>query len=180
MTQGPLVSVLVPTFNRAHLVPEAIRSVLSQDYAPFEVVVVDDGSTDDTATVINQEFGRRIRYIRQENAGPGAARNTGIRASSGEYIAFQDSDDIWLPGKLRAQVDALNRHPECALVYGKALSGTADGRPTDRVYGGSGRGHTGDSFELMLRQKIEDRDIVGFQVRGSERQIRFQPQESSL
>ena len=151
MSQAPLVSAVVPTYNRAHLIPDAIRSVLEQDYRPLEVIVVDDGSTDSTRSVLAREFGERIRYICQENAGPAAARNTGIRASHGEYIAFLDSDDLWLPGKLTAQVDALSRHPECALVYGKAIEGTEDGRPTGRVYRNSDRGRTGDNFELVLR-----------------------------
>lgn len=151
----PLVSVVIPTYNRADLLPESVESVLSQDYPNFEVIIVDDCSTDSTPEVIESLVERdpdRVESMRlPENRGPAAARNAGIRAARGSLIAFQDSDDLWLPGKLTAQVEALRRHPECGLCYGKALVATAEGVPTSEVYGGSGRGRTGDSFEAMLR-----------------------------
>jgi glycosyltransferase involved in cell wall biosynthesis len=104
----PTVSVVIPTYNRANLVTRAIKSVLSQTYKDFEIIVVDDASTDHTGEVVEelQRQHSRIRYIKhKENIGGAAARNTGIRASRGKYIAFQDSDDEWFPEKLKKQMD---------------------------------------------------------------------------
>lgn len=103
MTSIPLVSTIIPTFNRAHLVPEAIDSVLRQTYPNVEIIVVDDGSTDETQECLKR-YGNRIKLIKQENAGPSAARNRGIAAAQGALIAFLDSDDLWLPEKLERQV----------------------------------------------------------------------------
>jgi glycosyltransferase involved in cell wall biosynthesis len=100
------VSAVIATYNRAHLVGKAIESVLGQTYKSIEVIVVDDGSTDDTQHVLRQ-FGNRIRVIYQDNAGPGAARNRGIAAARGEIVAFLDSDDIWLPTKIERQIEVL-------------------------------------------------------------------------
>jgi glycosyltransferase involved in cell wall biosynthesis len=105
MDNKPIVSAILPTYNRAHLVGRSIRSVLNQTYRDFELIVVDDGSTDNTDEVVNGFNDPRIRYIRHEqNKGGSAARNTGIKAAQGEYIAFQDSDDEWLPEKLEKQM----------------------------------------------------------------------------
>ena len=98
-----LVSVLIPSYNRGYLIGKTIESVLAQTYRPIEIIVVDDGSTDDTRAVI-AKFGPAIRYIYQENAGLAVARNTGLVVARGEFIAFQDSDDMWLPWKLQVQV----------------------------------------------------------------------------
>ena len=117
--KNPTVSVIIPTYNRAHLIGRAIRSVLNQTYQDFEIIVVDDGSTDNTEEVVKGFNDGRIRYIRHdENRGGAAARNTGIRAAKGEYIAFQDDDDEWLPGKLEKQIKALEgAPPEVGVVY---------------------------------------------------------------
>ena len=97
----PKVSVIIPTYNRAHLIGRAIKSVINQTYQDFEIIVVDDGSTDNTEEIVKSFNDPRIRYIRHEkNKGEAAARNTGIEAAKGKYIAFQDSDDEWLPEKL--------------------------------------------------------------------------------
>lgn len=104
----PLVSIIIPTFNRAGVVTRAIDSVLGQTYRPVEVLVVDDGSTDGTPEVL-KSYGDAIVTIVQDNAGPAAARNRGIRESKGDFIAFLDSDDVWLPTKLQRQVDLLQR-----------------------------------------------------------------------
>ncbi|WP_419661408.1 glycosyl transferase, family II [Desulfosarcina variabilis str. Montpellier] len=109
--QPPLVSVIMPTFNRAWSLKKAIDSVLSQEYANLETIVVDDGSTDDTPALLSS-YGTRIRVIRQANQGVSAARNAGIRAAQGELITLLDSDDAWLPGKVQAQVDFFDAHPE--------------------------------------------------------------------
>lgn len=105
------VSVIIPTYNRGWILREAVDSVLAQDYADYELIVVDDGSTDATASVL-QMYADRIRILRQKNKGVSAARNTGIRAASGMLIAFLDSDDLWLPAKLGHQVAFFKQHPD--------------------------------------------------------------------
>jgi glycosyltransferase involved in cell wall biosynthesis len=114
----PKVSVIIPTYNRAHLLERAIRSVLNQTFQDFELIVVDDASTDETDRLINN-LGHQIRYIRHDkNRGASAARNTGIKHSSGDYIAFLDSDDEWLPEKLEKQIKVFENRPDkLGLVY---------------------------------------------------------------
>jgi glycosyltransferase involved in cell wall biosynthesis len=116
---NPEVSVILPTYNRAHLVGRAILSVLNQTYRDFELIVVDDASIDDTRRVTESFDDERIEYIRHgDNRGAAAARNTGIEASRGEYIAFQDSDDEWLPEKLERQMRAFKgAPPKIGVVY---------------------------------------------------------------
>lgn len=111
----PWVSVVIPSYNASRFLADALRSVLSQEAARVECVVVDDGSTDDTEAVV-KTF-PEVRYVRQENAGVSAARNKGVALSSAPLLAFLDSDDAWLPGKLAAQLDLLSTHPELGLVY---------------------------------------------------------------
>jgi glycosyltransferase involved in cell wall biosynthesis len=102
----PLVSVIIPTFNRAGVICRTIDNIFQQTYGNFELIVVDDGSTDDTPSLLRR-YSNRIRVITQENAGPAVARNQGARAARGEIIAFQDSDDLWKPTKLERQVALL-------------------------------------------------------------------------
>ena len=116
----PRVSVVIPTYNYGRYIVEAIESVLNQTFPDREVIVVDDGSTDDTGELIGR-FGDRVRYIYQRNLGPSAARNTGIRAARGEYVGFLDSDDLWLPEKLALQVAVLDSCQAVGLVYSDAL-----------------------------------------------------------
>lgn len=105
-----MISVVIPVYNGAKYIAQAVESVWAQDYAPLEVIVVDDGSTDETAAVLDSlEKQGPLRVIRQSNSGRSAARNRGIRESSGEWIAFLDADDYWLPGKLNAQFSALEK-----------------------------------------------------------------------
>ena len=99
----PLVSVIIPTYNRADTIGKAVSSVLAQTYREIEIIIIDDGSTDDTPAVL-AGFGARIRVLRQSNAGPSAARNGGAAEARGEYLAFLDSDDEWLPEKIERQV----------------------------------------------------------------------------
>lgn len=115
MNRPPLVSVIIPTYNRASLLSRAIDSVLAQTYANVEIVVVDDGSTDHTQTVLGG-YRDRIRSIRTENRGASHARNVGMRASVGKYLAFLDSDDTYYPYKLSLQVDFMERHPAIGMV----------------------------------------------------------------
>jgi glycosyltransferase involved in cell wall biosynthesis len=110
----PTASVILPTYNRGWIVGEAIDSVLEQDLEGVELIVVDDGSTDDTPALLSK-YGERLRVIRQENRGVSAARNAGIRAASGQLIALLDSDDKWLPDKLAVQVKFFNTHPEALI-----------------------------------------------------------------
>ncbi len=109
-----MVSVIIPTYNRAWILKEAIDSVLSQDYENFELIVVDDGSEDKTKELLDG-YKNRLRMIKQKNSGVSAARNKGLRAAYGEFIAFLDSDDIWLSGKLSAQVDFFLSHPHAFI-----------------------------------------------------------------
>jgi glycosyltransferase involved in cell wall biosynthesis len=111
-----LVSVIIPTYNRAYIVGKAIDSVLRQTYANVEVVVVDDGSTDGTADLLRR-YDHRVRYLAQKNAGVSAARNTGLRAARGEFIALLDSDDEWLPWKVELQVRFLRAFPAVGMVW---------------------------------------------------------------
>jgi glycosyltransferase involved in cell wall biosynthesis len=127
MEKQPLLSVLIPTYNRAHYIREAIDSVLAQEYDNLEIIVVDDGSTDDTQNVVERIVGalratplrnrNPIKYFYQENRGISAARNVCLAHASGEYIAWLDSDDYWLPGKLKAQVKYFKEHSDCEIVF---------------------------------------------------------------
>jgi len=117
MTQAskkPLVSVIIPTYNRGWIVKEAIDSVLEQDFHDYELIVVDDGSVDNTQTIL-KAYGKKITVLRQANQGVSAARNHGIAAATGRLISFLDSDDLWLPPKLSIQVKFFNDHPQAVI-----------------------------------------------------------------
>jgi len=114
--ERPMFSVVIPTYNRAKYLRRAIQSVLNQTCTDYEIIVVDDGSTDRTRSVA-ASFGPQIRYIYQKNRGPSEARNTGIRAARGTYIAFLDSDDRFLPNKLQKNKEFLESHPDCKFLY---------------------------------------------------------------
>ena len=110
----PLVGVIIPTYNRGWIVKEAIDSVLEQDFSDYELIVVDDGSDDDTPAIL-KAYRNKITVLRQPNKGVSAARNRGIEAAMGSLIAFLDSDDLWLPRKLSAQVNFFKLHPEAVI-----------------------------------------------------------------
>ncbi|RYG26125.1 MAG: glycosyltransferase family 2 protein, partial [Burkholderiales bacterium] len=116
ITTAPLVSVVVPCFNASAYIAATLRSVIAQQGVELEIIVVDDGSSDDSATVVGREF-PQVRLIRQLNAGVAKARNTGIQAARGDWIAFVDADDLWLPGKLAAQFAAMAQYPDCLMSY---------------------------------------------------------------
>jgi len=121
---SPRVSVIIPTYNRAHLIDRAIQSVLAQTYQDFEVIVVDDGSTDNTEEVVLSFGSEKMLYIRHDkNRGVGAARNTGIRVARGEYIAFQDSDDEWYPNRLDEISGIMEDRKDIDFIfsYGKVI-----------------------------------------------------------
>ena len=117
MGTSPLVSVIIPAYNGERYLLDAIESVLGQSYHPIEILVVDDGSTDSTAQTAKSYFDR-IRYLRQENLGAGAARNHGVRESQGEYLAFLDADDLWAPEKLKSQISVLRQDKPPSMVFG--------------------------------------------------------------
>jgi glycosyltransferase involved in cell wall biosynthesis len=127
-----LVTAVIPSFNHGHFVLEAVESVLAQSYRPVEVIVVDDGSEDDTFERL-KPYLDRIHYIRQENRGLSAARNTGIRAASGEWIAFLDADDVWAPQKIEIQLKAAGDYPAAMLVGGNCNNNTQFENPPEHI-----------------------------------------------
>jgi glycosyltransferase involved in cell wall biosynthesis len=114
---NPKVSVIIPVYNSERFIKETIESVLNQTCQDFEIIIIDDGSIDKSAEIIKSFTDRRILYIYQKNEGVSAARNKGISASKGEYIAFLDHDDLWLPKKLEEQISVLRADSEIGLVY---------------------------------------------------------------
>ncbi len=167
-----LVSVIIPTFNRAAMVEAAVESVLAQAYRPLEVLVVDDGSTDDTRRRLAR-FGDEIRTLTQPNRGCAAARNRGAAESRGEYVAFLDSDDRFLPDKLERQVAALQRHPEADFCYGpfqvyydhrpqlRVLSAPPAGADFERLRAEYFLNPTLSCTALMIRRRVFD-ELGGF------------------
>jgi glycosyltransferase involved in cell wall biosynthesis len=110
------VSVIIPTYNRMDVLKNAIESVLAQTYQDFELFIIDDGSTDNTREML-AEYGERVTYLFQENRGVSSARNLGIRSSTGRFVAFLDSDDVWLPEKLERQVAIMEQNPDLQLCH---------------------------------------------------------------
>jgi glycosyltransferase involved in cell wall biosynthesis len=110
------VTIIIPTFNRSKLLRRALESVYKQTFSEFEVIVIDDGSTDDTADMLQREF-PRVRYLYQSNKGVSSARNKGIELAKGEWLAFLDSDDEWLPQKLAKQIKLLQQNPEQKICH---------------------------------------------------------------
>ncbi len=133
MTCSRTVSVIVPTYNRAHYLGEAIASILNQDIqgCQIEIIVVDDGSTDDTKEVL-EKFGNSVRYIYQDNRGAGSARNRGIQEATGEWLAFLDSDDRWLPEKLTLQFKVMDAFPGYSAIHSEFLIFDAAGIMTNK------------------------------------------------
>jgi glycosyltransferase involved in cell wall biosynthesis len=130
----PLVSVIIPTYQHASFIREAIDSVLRQTFKDFELIVIDDGSTDGTKEVLNG-YENKLEYFYQKNAGLSAARNDGIRASGGNYISFLDADDVWLPNKLEIETKFLDQHPSTSMVY------------SNYIYFGARKGSRNSGFE---------------------------------
>lgn len=178
MVDEPVVSVVIPTYNRAHLVSRAISSALAQDFPELEVIVVDDGSTDETPRLLAQfEAVRVIRF--EHNRGGAAARNAGIEAARGELIAFLDSDDEWLPTKVRRQADVIQNSSAVGAVYCRYfVNDDATGQRiewTSELYTGSirpallrGRCPRSVSLFLVRRAALErvggfDESLEGFQ-----------------
>lgn len=116
MVANPLVSIVIPTYNGGDYLVKTLESALAQDYPNTEIIVVDDGSPMDIASLV-RVFGSQVTLLSQPNSGPGAARNLGARASKGEFIAFLDHDDLWAPSKISEQASMLIKNPDCGLVY---------------------------------------------------------------
>ncbi len=150
-----LVSTVIPVFNRGWMAGDAVRSVLAQTYRPIEIILVDDGSTDDTWDRLREwEHAQPeiVRAVRRENGGPGLARETGRRLARGEFIQYLDSDDLLLPRKFEAQVAALISHPECDIAYGQSRLIGADGAKLREPSKWTGR-----SFERLFPALLVDR-----------------------
>ena len=143
------VSVIIPTYNSAQYVTQAIENVLEQTYKDFEILVIDDGSKDDTAEVV-KKYGDAVRYIYQENAGVSVARNKGIKESVGKYVSFLDADDTWLPRKLELQMEAFKRNPEYKFCFSAFVTVTADLQPIE-----------------MKHARMEDAAIKDLLLRGN-------------
>lgn len=136
-----LVSTIIPVHDRPAMLREAVMSVLAQSYRPIEIIIVDDGSADETrrvADLLAAEFSPEVRVLHQENAGPGLAREAGRGAAAGEFIQYLDSDDLLLEGKFSVQVAGLRAHPECGVAYGFTRYRHADGTVESGPWKGSG------------------------------------------
>ncbi|MGO8702930.1 MAG: glycosyltransferase family 2 protein [Candidatus Brocadiia bacterium] len=172
----PLVSAVIPTYNYGRFVVEAVESALAQTWSPVEVIVVDDGSTDDTAERL-RPYGERIRYLRQRNRGLSGARNAGIRAARGEYVALLDSDDAWKPEKIAAQMSLAGAKGYQAVVCRTSWpKGAAEELSFEGCFfSGPGFGSTAltrkslfdevGEFDESLRS-VEDRDMMLRLTRG--------------
>jgi glycosyltransferase involved in cell wall biosynthesis len=153
-----MISVVIPAYNAGSTIARAIESVLNQTLPPQEVIVVDDGSIDDTAEVI-KNFGTRVHYIYRENSSCGAARNTGIRAASGEWVALQDADDEWLAHKLETQMKLLKANPQlqwcgsnCYLATGAKRTYKSD--PDRARVAMSGLGYFDNFFQAFSKNSF--------------------------
>jgi glycosyltransferase involved in cell wall biosynthesis len=148
MSQPPLVSVIIPAYNASLWIGETITSVIEQDYKHYEIIVVNDGSTDNTADIV-ESFGTAVRCIYKENGGQASARNTGITAATGKYVAFLDADDLWIKDKLKLQVAQLE---ETGAKWGYADSFAFDGQSKEILYKFSDNQtqHSGDILKALF------------------------------
>ena len=149
------ITIIIPTYNRANKIHKSIASILAQTYQDFELLIVDDGSTDNTQEVVESFGDDRLRYVRMpQNGGASAARNEGARLAQSEWIAFHDSDDTWRPDKLEKQVAYVKQHPEYAFVYCSYLmhKGEEEIAVPNETWGGK---LEGDLFtSLLVRNSI--------------------------
>lgn len=150
-----LISVILPVYNRPHMLDEAVNSVLAQTWRPIEIIIVDDGSTDETGQLADALAAAHtdvIRVIHKQNGGPGLARESGRQEVRGEFIQYLDSDDLLLPGKFEKQVNGLRDHPECGVSYGWTRYREADGLENPFPWKGSGR-----KVEFMFPSFLRER-----------------------
>jgi glycosyltransferase involved in cell wall biosynthesis len=151
------VDVIIPAFNASKYLPAALESVGSQTFEDWQIVLVDDGSTDNTAEVVApfiDRFGPKLRYIRQENHGMSAARNTAIRASTSEFIALLDADDVWIPSRLAESVQAFAAQPRAGIAYGLITYMDQEGRPLGTFEGNVGHAE-GRIAPYIYMRKVE-------------------------
>lgn len=153
----PKVSVVIPAYNSMTYLPETIGSVLNQTFTDFEVIVVNDGSSDNTEQWVAQISDPRIKLISQENQGLSGARNTGIERANGEYIAFLDADDLWESTKLEKQVRCLDEHREVGLVYTWVNLINEAGKPTGRTFKNYAEGNV---WETLIEHNIVESGSV--------------------
>jgi glycosyltransferase involved in cell wall biosynthesis len=178
MSQRPLVSAILPAFQAEAFLEETLRSIFAQDYAPFEVVVCDDGSTDRTPEILAAH--PELRMIRQPNTGPAAARNAAAAASQGELLALFDADDLWPPTRLTVQSNHLENHPNLGCVLGRQewiVPPPWDTR--DPVYGDV----DGIPFNSMMVRRSVFEDVGGFDesfVHGEDRDFLFRLRERGI
>ena len=158
---NPKVSVIIPVYNREESVGYAIESVLGQTYSDYEIIVIDDGSTDGTDQVL-RAFGERAQVLSQTNRGPYAARNLGLKHASGEYIAFLDSDDTWLPQRLEKQVPLLDTNHQIGLVFGNGrMIYQGENRPARTFFQYFGAPSRGRVFsQLLYRNFIPQSSVL--------------------
>jgi len=155
----PKVSVIIPAYNCASFVNETIDSILNQTYQDFEIILVDDGSTDNTKEVV-RKYGDKIKYLYQQNSGVSAARNKGIGVSRGKYIAFLDHDDLWLPERLEKQVKFLDENPEVPLVFSDSYCTDWAGSILERSFEERSP-HRGSIFnELFIKNFIPTQTVL--------------------
>ena len=175
------VSVIIPTYNRRELIQEAVNSVLAQSFRDYEVIVIDDGSDDSTGEMIKDKFNEKVHYSWQVNQGESVARNKGIELAKGEYIAFLDSDDRWLPKKLDKQVRVLDENPDIGVVFCQAWSINEEGNLLDsRVIGNDLRVNEITFENLVLHNQISGspsssmiRQVILEKIGGFDPQIRY-------
>lgn len=153
-----MISVIIPTYNSSRHICEAVDSVLTQTYKNFEIIVVDDGSSDDTREVL-KKYNEKIRYIFQKNSGPGIARNKGIEIANGEFIAFLDADDAWLPDKLFEQVKIFERDGDAALVYCNGVFVDAIGNILNKKTANTTASYANQLKSISFIELVNRRDI---------------------
>lgn len=129
-----LISVIIPAFNQGHFLAEAVNSALTQTYEEVEVIIVDDGSTDNTAQIAQSFSDKRVHYVFKENGGLSSARNEGIRHANGDFLSFLDSDDCFLPEKLELLLTEMENDPELGLVAGQAIPVDEQGNPVGKLF----------------------------------------------
>jgi len=148
-SQWPLVSIVIPAFNNAEYIEQTVQSALDQTYLNIEVIVVDDGSTDNTLEIL-KVFEDKIRIIAQDNGGPASARNAGIKESRGEYIAFLDGDDLFFDNKIEIQMNIFESYGQIALIYSNIQKIDEEDVPLKTEY--KRRRPTGDIFKRLFRK----------------------------
>ena len=148
----PKISVIIPSYNRKNYIKESIESIRAQSYQDFEIIVVDDGSTDGTLDIL-KDYGSEIHLIQQKHGERAMARNKGIEESKGDYIAFLDSDDIWLPEKLSLQLEVMESSAQVVCVYGSCLRMDEKSRPLPTAQRQK-KGYSGDVFLKLLKRNF--------------------------